>query len=401
MRRSPLPRKRVPIMPSAFILPLFWAGTLLSIIILSQMYIASGIESEVVNLSSDADPSKLTEGDEYLADEGIPVHVYITNNDNERLDVSLFIDSELVDRKEISSESDQKIDSYPLEKGRHSFKITWWDEDAKSSFETEEVKDITAETSVNLYTILNDEPEDYEITVNLVNENSRELEAFLYADGSFKKSKKVGKESSAELGKIKLEQGIHNLSVRWQDGDTRIEYEKRKKIIVRRDEAVIFYAPKGISFAATDTSFSGSSGRSTGNGEERSSAMDGPVEMRASDDNSLDDSGENNSQESDALEDEPDAAEVGAYASRPAALRDELKEGTGEKAAEEAAEKNDDASRIGFIAGKESDLRKDSSPDKSPQAKNANSMIGGSLKEGRLYIYAALILLAIYLLIRH
>ena len=120
-------------MPSSAILALFGAGILLSIIIPAQIFLASGIEGEEVNLSSDAAPSKPTDGDESI----VPVHVYITNNDNERLDVSLFIDSELVDRKEISSESDQKIDSYPLETGRHSFKITWWDEDAKSSFEME------------------------------------------------------------------------------------------------------------------------------------------------------------------------------------------------------------------------------------------------------------------------
>lgn len=360
-------------MASSAIFSLFGAGILLSIIITSQISLANGIESEVMNLSIDADSSKLTEGNESLA----PVHVYITNNDNERLDVSLFIDSELVGRKEISSQSDQKIDSYPLVKGRHSFKITWWDEDVKSSFEVEEIKDISAETSVNLYTTLNNKPEEFEIIVNLVNENSQELEAFLYADGRFEKSKKVGAESSAELGKIKLKEGIHNLSVRWQDRDTRIEYENTKKIIVKRDEAVIFYAPKGISFEAKDASFSGLSSRSFGSGDEKSSAKDEPAEKKSSDD---------------------DAGENGADPERPAALGDELKGGEGEK----AAENKDDTSMIGSSGGKDNYLLKDSSPGKSPQEKNANSIIGGSMKEGdRLYIYAALILLAVYLLSRH
>ena len=336
----------------AFILTaLFGASILLSIIIPTQICLASGEET---NLSTDAAPSNLTEGNT-SAKEGIPVHVYITNNDNEKLDVSLFIDSELIDRKSISSGADQKIDSYPLEKGSHTFKISWWDEDVKSSFEVEETKDITAETSVNLYTTLNEEPEEFEITVNLVNENSRELEAFLYADGSFEKSKKVGKESSAELGKIKLKEGIHNLSVRWQDDDTRIEYEKTKKLMVKRDEVVIFYAPKGVSFEAKN---------------------EDPVDKP--------DDGSENASKTDRASAEVDDEKKGAKG--------------------DAIEMKDDASsRYGSESSASTDNSlQDSSRGKSSPAKNANSMIGGSLEDGnRLYIYAALIMLTIYLLLRH
>ena len=131
--------------------------------------------------------------------------------------------------------------------------------------------------SVNLYTTLNEEPEEFEITVNLVNENSRELEAFLYADGSFEKSKNVGKESSAELGTIELKEGIHNLSVRWQDDDTRIEYEKTKKLMVKRDEVVIFYAPKGVSFEAKNIS-SGADDRSSGDSDKKTSIKDEQID---------------------------------------------------------------------------------------------------------------------------
>ena len=331
---------------------LFGASILLSIIIPTQICLARGEET---NLSTDSAPSNLTDGNESSAQEGIPVHAYITNNDNEKLDVSLFIDSELMDRKSISSGSDQKIDSYPVEKGSHTFKISWWDEDVKNSFEVEETKDITAETSVNLYTTLNEEPEEFEITVNLVNENSRELEAFLYADGSFEKSKKVGKESSAELGTIKLKEGIHNLSVRWQDDDTRIEYEKTKKLMVKRDEVVIFYAPKGVSFEAKNAS-SGAEDLSSGDSDEKTSIKDEQVD-------------------------------------------DEKKGAKGD-----AIETKDDASSrygIGSSASTDNPLQ-DSSWGKSSPAKNANSMIGGSLEDGnRLYIYAALIMLTIYLLLRH
>ena len=362
----------------AFILTaLFGASILLSIIIPTQICLASGEET---NLSTDAAPSNLTEGNT-SAKEGIPVHVYITNNDNEKLDVSLFIDSELMDRKSISSGSDQKIDSYPLEKGSHTFKISWWDEDVKSSFEVEETKDITAETSVNLYTTLNEEPEEFEITVNLVNENSRELEAFLYADGSFEKSKKVGKESSAELGKIKLKEGIHNLSVRWQDDDTRIEYEKTKKLMVKRDEVVIFYAPKGVSFEAKNAS-SGAEYRSSEDSDEKASTKDEQIDKE------------------DPVDKPDDGSENASKTDRASAEVDDEKKG----AKGDAIEMKDDASsRYGSESSASTDNSlQDSSRGKSSPAKNANSMIGGSLEDGnRLYIYAALIMLTIYLLLRH
>jgi hypothetical protein len=177
-------------------------------------------------------------------------HVYITNEDNERLKVSLFIDNELKESKELSSDSETKIDAYPLSKGPHIFKITWWDEDVKRSFETEEEKSIEKETSVNLYTTLHDALEKFDITVKLTNENENSLEAFLYVDGSFEKSKEVSKDSTTDLGTIKLEEGTHNLSVRWQDSETRIEYEKTRKITVSKEDVVVFYAPKGVSFEA-------------------------------------------------------------------------------------------------------------------------------------------------------
>ncbi|HOG98402.1 MAG TPA: hypothetical protein PLV49_05845 [Methanothrix soehngenii] len=376
MRCSPVPRRKGATL-AIILTALFGASILLSIIIPTQICLASGEET---NLSTDAAPSNLTDGNT-SAKEGIPVHVYITNNDNEKLDVSLFIDSELIDRKSISSGADQKIDSYPLEKGSHTFKISWWDEDVKSSFEVEEIKDITAETSVNLYTTLNEEPEEFEITVNLVNENSRELEAFLYADGSFEKSKKVGKESSAELGKINLKEGIHNLSVRWQDDDTRIEYEKTKKLMVKRDEVVIFYAPKGVSFEAKNAS-SGADDRSSGDSDKKTSIKDEQIDKE------------------DPV-DEPDAGSENASKtdSTSAEVDDEKKGAKGD-----VIETKDEASSrygIGSSASTDNPLQ-DSSGGKSSPAKNANSMIGGSLEDGnRLYIYAALIMLTIYLLLRH
>ncbi|HNX09059.1 MAG TPA: hypothetical protein PKL29_02985, partial [Methanothrix sp.] len=206
---------------------------------------ANSTENNLANQSFDDSSLKTAEHD---------VHVYITNNDNERLKVSLFIDDELKESKELSTDTETKIDSYPLSSGPHRFKISWWDEDVKKSFDIDELKDITEETSVNLYTTLHDEPEKFDITVKLNNENDNALEAFLYVDGSFEKSKEVSKDSTADLGTIKLEEGVHNLSIKWQDTDTRIQYEKTKKITVTKEDAVVFYAPQGVSFEAEKVS---------------------------------------------------------------------------------------------------------------------------------------------------
>ena len=206
---------------------------------------ANSTENNLANQSFDDSSLKTAEHD---------VHVYIINNDNERLKVSLFIDDELKESKELSTDTETKIDSYPLSSGPHRFKISWWDEDVKKSFDFDELKDITEETSVNLYTTLHDEPEKFDITVKLNNENDNALEAFLYVDGSFEKSKEVSKDSTADLGTIKLEEGVHNLSIKWQDTDTRIQYEKTKKITVTKEDAVVFYAPQGVSFEAEKVS---------------------------------------------------------------------------------------------------------------------------------------------------
>lgn len=218
------------------------------LIVPTTVYCAENVTS-IEPLSSQADAALNFTGNQSVYD----VHVYVSNKDNERLKVSLFIDFELMDTKELSSDSELKINSYPLTRGPHRFKITWWDEDVKRSFQMEELKDIQNETSVNLYTALHEPPEKFEISVKLTNENRNDLEAFLYVDGSFEKSKEVGKDSTSELGTIKLEEGVHNLSIRWRDRDTKIEYEKARKITVTRDDAVVFYAPQGISFDARES----------------------------------------------------------------------------------------------------------------------------------------------------
>lgn len=369
---------------------------LLLFILPISVCIADGNETEEKMPASEGDSSNLTGGDGSIAIGEFPVHVYITNNDNERLKVSLFIDSVLMDSKDISSKSDLKIDSYPLEGGSHSFKITWWDEDVKSPFEMEEIKDISAETSVNLYTILNEKPKEFEIIVNLVNENSENLLAFLYADGSFKKSKVVNKEGSAELGKINLEVGIHNLSVRWQDEKTRIEYEKSKKISVKRDEVVIFYAPKGMSFEAKDAYFTPQeiNAISSKDIDKKTTAKERKKDENAPENDPEDiipkdyEKGERNLSKEDALEKDESIPVVDV----------------GKKSEKKADEEKDSSSikyEIGSSTSRDADRQQDNSSGSRSYSESSRSLTESSQEnENRVYIYAALVILAVYLLFR-
>lgn len=352
---------------------------ILSIIIINQISTAIENETEEDSDLLDGNSSNLTEDESFAADrsvenEELTVHVYVTNNDNERLKVSLFIDSKLIDSKEIKSNSEEKIDSYSLSPGPHSFKITWWDEDIKQSMEMEETREIYEETAINLYTTLHDEPDKYEITVNLVNDNPHDLKAFLYVDGKFEKSKDAKKESSTELGSVKLEEGVHNLSVRWQDTKTRIEYEKERKITVRQDEAVLFYAPAGVSFQSVASSSLSNDDHNRdaekSNEDAEKSNKDAEKSNKDAEKSNKDDKNisikDNGKDEPEVVE---DAAEsVPAQSSSKSSI---------------AASSNLDYSE-GSIVGRSSE-----------------GHLSGSIENtSRLYLYAALVILAVYLIQR-
>jgi hypothetical protein len=314
--------------------------------------------------------SNLSSAKESLNQSAYDVHVYVTNKDNERLKVSLFIDFELKDSKELSSDSELKIDSYPLSKGPHNFKITWWDEDVKRSFETQELKDIQNETSINLYTSNHEEPEKFEILVKLTNENSNDLEAFLYVDDSFEKSKEANKDSTTELGTIKLEEGVHNLSVKWQDKDTKIEYEKTKKITVTRDDVLIFYAPQGISFEAKQSALQ--SEKSVYSKDKRETAS-------SAKDNAIEKSGLTNDTGTD--------------------------EKVKDKTMTDKIVTDETVNSIDKVASKsitKAETRNDNFPGKATYEEKTNPLSEGALQDSdKILLYAALVIIAVYLMLRH
>lgn len=172
-------------------------------------------------------------------------HVYVFNRDDDRLRVSLFIDGSLVDSKDVSSENEAEFGTYYLGEGEHSFTITWWDEDTRKSYESSLKTAVKYDTPVTLYTEKNDAPEKFYLTILVKNENERDLDVCLYVDDRFERCTNAKKNSMTEAGKIKLDSGRHNVSVRWKDPETDIEYRKSRSVDLIGDDAVVIYAPKG------------------------------------------------------------------------------------------------------------------------------------------------------------
>lgn len=215
-------------------------------------------EGEAVEIGSSKmfDSTDSEENEEEEEEEAEPTMaeavVYVFNNDDDTLSVSLFIDSELKDTEDVSKDKEKKFGNYELEAGSHSFKITWWDDDTKKTHEEGLAATVEEETAVTLYTTQNKEPEEFEVNVMLRNENSEDLDAYLYIDGEYEKQKSAKKESTTDFGKFDLEEGTHELAVRWQDPQTNIEYEKRKTVRVDGKDVVTFYAPRGMTFESDE-----------------------------------------------------------------------------------------------------------------------------------------------------
>lgn len=175
-------------------------------------------------------------------------HVYVFNRDDDRLQISLFIDGSLVDSKKVSSENEAEFGTYYLDEGEHTFTITWWDEDTRKGYQSSVTAAVKHDTPVTLYTEKNDAPEKFYLTVLVRNENEKNLDVCLYIDDKFERCTNAKKGSMTEVGKIKLESGMHNISVRWKDPETEIEYRRGRSLELTGDDAVVIYAPKGVAF---------------------------------------------------------------------------------------------------------------------------------------------------------
>ncbi|MGD0952075.1 MAG: hypothetical protein ABR985_06740 [Methanotrichaceae archaeon] len=80
------------------------------------------------------------------------------------------------------------------------------------------------------------------------NENDKDTKAYLYIDGKYENTQQLSADSTTEFDKVSMEEDVHDVSIRWLDPYTNSEYEKKKRVTVDNDEAVIFIATKGASF---------------------------------------------------------------------------------------------------------------------------------------------------------
>ncbi|MDF0589816.1 hypothetical protein [Candidatus Methanocrinis natronophilus] len=174
--------------------------------------------------------------------------VYVFNRDDKTLSVSLFIGSELKGTENILRDRETKFGHYPLEAGAHTFRITWWDDLTKKVQQEEVVAVVDGITPVTLYTTRSTGPAKFDITVMLRNDNKEDLEAYLFINDEYDRMRTARKESTTDLGRINIEEGIHVLAVRWQDPETKIEYENRRTVRVDGRTVVTFYAPRGMAF---------------------------------------------------------------------------------------------------------------------------------------------------------
>lgn|GEM_PF-322708 len=328
--------------------------------------------------------------------------VYVFNRDDDKLAVTLFIDSDLKDTDDISKDKEEKFGTYPLDVGPHKFKIAWWDDDTKKGHENVTVVNLEEDEAITLYTIQNKEPEEYDVNVQVRNDNDVNLDAYLYIDGEYEKQKEIKKTSTTDLGKFDLEEGTHELAIRWQDPDTKVEYEKRKTIHVDGKDAVIFYAPKGISFETEDadeipkttryTSSTGSTSSTMSTGSRTTSSKVASTSSKTSSSTSKDerdDSNDDSSKEYTSASKADLKEELGGES-------DSTKESNKKSVSTSSSPAENARSSVQTIAEKSS---KETSDGNSPiETKDNNPDEVAPPIDGQFYVMIAGLILAIYLI---
>ncbi|MDD1762677.1 MAG: hypothetical protein LUQ59_10655, partial [Methanothrix sp.] len=195
------------------------------------------------------------------------VAAYVYNDDDDSLDVSLYIDSVPKGKADVSKGEEETFGNFTLDQGIHRFKIIWKDEDTDKVYESEIKKEINGDDAVSLYTTGHSEPEEYDLTASVKNENDKSINAYLYIDGIYEDSQEISEESTDDFSSASIEEGIHDVSLKWLDPYTNDQYEKTKRVTIEGDSAVVFVAGKGTSFqdlgkAAETTEGAASSGSS-------------------------------------------------------------------------------------------------------------------------------------------
>lgn len=176
------------------------------------------------------------------------VAAYVYNDDDDSLDVSLYIDSVPKGKTDVSKGEEETFGNFTLNHGIHRFKIIWKDSDTEKVYESEIEKEITGDDVISLYTTGHNEPEEFDLTASVKNENDKSIKAYLYIDGIYEDNQEISEESTDDISDASVEEGVHDVSVRWLDPYTNDQYEKKKRVTIEGDSAVIFVANKGASF---------------------------------------------------------------------------------------------------------------------------------------------------------
>lgn len=176
------------------------------------------------------------------------VAIYVYNDDDDSLDVSLYIDSVPKGKADVSKGEEETFGNFTLDQGIHRFKIIWKDEDTNEVYESEIKKEIVGDDVISLYTTGYNEPEEYDLTVSVKNENDKSTNAYLYIDGIYEDNQEISEESTDDFSEASVEEGVHDISLRWLDPYTNDQYEKKKRVTVEGDNAVVFVISKGTSF---------------------------------------------------------------------------------------------------------------------------------------------------------
>jgi hypothetical protein len=204
-------------------------------------------DSTAKNTTSKNVPENITNITKNISDNA-EISVYVYNDDNDRMDISLFIDSLPKGKAEADKGTQEKFGNYSLRVGFHRFKIAWKDPDTNKVYESELNKEISGDDAVILYTVEHTAPDKFDLLVSVKNDNDKETKAYLHIDGKYENTQLLSADSTTEFDKVSLEEGVHDVSIRWLDPYTNSEYEKKKRVTVDNDEAVIFIASKGVSF---------------------------------------------------------------------------------------------------------------------------------------------------------
>ncbi len=177
------------------------------------------------------------------------VATYVYNDDDDSLDVSLYIDSVPKGKATVSKGEQQTFGNFSLTLGFHRFKIVWEDPSPKKVYESEQNEEIKGDDAVILYTTEHREPEEHDLTVSVKNENDKKTTAYLYIDGIYESDKEISESSTDDFSSVSVKEGTHDISLKWLDPYTNDEYEVKKRITIEGDANVIFVASKGTSFS--------------------------------------------------------------------------------------------------------------------------------------------------------